>query len=158
MQLQTVIDQAIQQNMCTRWGCTTCGTRNFEELVARHLDATLPLSVHALRRLAQELRELQTTEAFEPLEFLILWMAIGLSPRELTFILSDSPVGGLYKRMREAKAKRDEARQEHEKRNDPKIVEERRAAKKAAKAAAHAERLRRKALRDVEWRRTREES
>lgn len=60
--------------------------------------------------------------------------------------------------MLEAKAKRDEARREHQMRNDPKIVEERRAAKKAAKAAAHAERLRRKALRDVEWRRTWEES
>jgi len=54
--------------------------------------------------------------------------------------------------------RRDESRRDHERRNDPKFFEANRAEKKEAKAAAYAERLRQKALRDVKRRQNSEEN
>jgi hypothetical protein len=156
--LDAVIDNATRQNMCTRWGCTTCGTDPFRGALARHLNSSEPLSEDSLRRLGKELSELKTIRNEDAVEFCILWAASGLGQLELTAVLGDGPVGRHYERMLKAKTKRDEARREHERRNSPEFVEANRAVKREAKADAHAERLRQKAIRDAEWQQKGEES
>jgi hypothetical protein len=128
--LDSVIDTATQQSMCTRWNCTTCGAEPFRGAVARHLNAKEPLSIDSLRQLNKELSELRTMRNVDAVEFLVLWTASGLGRDEVIIVLGDSPVGRHYAQMLAAKARRDEASRDHERRNDPRFVEANRAAKK----------------------------
>jgi hypothetical protein len=150
MTLERLLEEVSRQNMCVRWGCTTCGSLQFRKVVAAHLNSTEPLSPSDFRRLTAELASLDVVRDLSAVEFLIRWAANSISEQELASMLGENATGRHYRDMRTARDRADERRREHDRRNAREFIEANRLAKKHAKAAAHAERLKNKALRDAE--------
>jgi hypothetical protein len=145
-----LLEAAKRDRLCTAWGCTTCGALPFRRLLADALGEREPFSAEASERLARSLSGIHRLEDVRAVEFLIRTAARRLGEERTRVVLADSPAGLLYCQMLEAKAVKDARRREHALRNSPEFVAANRAKKKADKAAAHAERLRLKAIRDAE--------
>lgn len=141
-----------KSNLCMRWGCTTCGTLPFRHLVQEHLglprSSSLSLSPAESKYICEDLCKIEDTIGDESIEFLLRWISVNIQPTDILEILQQSSAGRYYEMMLEAKARRDEARRQHDMRNDPEFIKANREAKKQAKAEAHAERLRQKAMRE----------
>ena len=147
-----IIEYAKKENLCTRWGCTTCGTLPFRYLTQAYLglpkSSSLDLPPAGSRFLCDDLCKIKNITNHEAIELLLRWVSVNLQTSEMREILQQSTVGEYFELMLYAKARRDQARKEHDMRNDPEFVKANREAKKQARAEAHAERLRQKAIRE----------
>lgn len=87
-------------------------------------------------------------------DFVLRWFSVEFGPEVVTAALDGSRLAAHWQAMLWAKTLADERRKEYARRNDPIFMAAERARKRADRAAAHAERLRLKALRDADRQRT----
>jgi hypothetical protein len=151
-QLVDALEFADKNKMCVQWGCTTCGARDFKKLIQDTLEIDTLLEKRAVIKIAEQLKLLKSIQYIDSIRFLIRICTSKMSEHDLIAIWDGSPCGDIYRDMLERKRKKDAARREHERRNDPEFVQQDRERKKNERAEAHEERLRLKAERDAIWR------
>jgi hypothetical protein len=140
--LARLITCAVAQNACMRWRCTTCGARPFR--LALRASAQVSSPGCFADGLVEELRQLPAHLPEAAVRFIILEIQAAATASEMASLvetLSGTPAGAvLESMMRHGEAMRAK-RQEHQARNDPVMVAQRRLEKAAERAAAHAARL-----------------
>ena len=141
--LRDLLAQAEAENWCTKWGCTTCGSRELREGLEQL--ASVHGSVGEIIALAGSEPDFPWSDGHV---FALRWLA-HRSDGELTGLLKGSPAGDLYATMLRAKQSGDRSRSEHAARKDPAYVAAERARKKAERAAMHKARLEAKEQRDM---------
>ena len=160
--LSPVLHEARERNLCTRPGCTTCGSTEFMRLVQTAIDTRLGCVSKRERErrsaevLAYGLACLRPTPGTEypvgAIELLIMTVRAQI-PFERPSTLEGSWAENVYERMLRIDAVRAERYRAHVEANDPVRVEALRAAKRAARQERHAEMLRRQRERSIEWHR-----
>lgn len=163
--LQGYLVDAIQRNVCTKVGCTTCGAREFRTgLLAQAAKQMQRVHLGRLNRdgavvIARALNclippDTVPVERFEAAVRLILtsiWAVLGEvdADRLIEPLLSESWAGDLLARMKRHYAAVVEERKRFEEEQDPVRVEARRAEKRRQRQVAHEERLATKRKRDA---------
>ncbi len=148
--LETVLKIAHEEKLCAQWECKTCGARDFIKLTESLLNLDNLFSINSIVAILNELKLLNEIFYYDGTVFLIRLCASRTKHDLIVNTLNGNLSGELYDRMLERKLQKDKARAEHYARNDPEFVRADRAAKKEARAVAHTERLRLKAIRDLE--------
>jgi hypothetical protein len=141
-ELAQLIDTAAHNRWCMRWGCTTCGSREFRTAVLSLIENHGAIAVaHALNSVS--------ADKDDALHFLVRQITQKLSERQLAIILINSPAALMFERLRQTRNEALARRREYAQYNSPEAIAERRAAKKRAKAEAHAARIAAKKERDA---------
>ena len=107
------------------------------------------LSAYDEPAVCRDLGSVWVGDGSDALVWILRRLSEAMGTRTVLALLGESAAGELFQRMLSVRAWADEARWLHAARNDPAEVERLRRERRDARAAAHEERLRLKALRDA---------
>lgn len=167
--LQNFLEHATAERWCTKIYCTTCGAWDFRLGLHHALDLAMGRARSNIRGRALLQRGYTLPEAevlaaalagvdfdAEPLRMILFELHLALSADQMAEriepLLAGSRAGEVYQGMQWHHTQRVAERSAHEAFNAPEAVAARRAAKRQAKAEAHAARLEAKKARDRAWR------
>ena len=159
--LQSFLDKAIQDNVCTNINCTTCGSRDFRKGLlkalyeAKNLQPPDKFDHEVASHLIDELKRFspptETRGKYESIIRFLIYDIRAVWLGNLKASLEGSYAGDVFNSMEEHHEQRMQAWRHHEERNDPVKAGERREEQKRLRQEKHQERLELKKERDRIW-------